>query len=360
MNWLMGVGLLFNTLGNIISGTRNRSMFPNFGMPVFSYPYYQSYPQYNYNQYQYYSPSVSCNDFYVGNTLAGLNTAQTGLQNYDNTGSIFNAVPNTYNTRLNNDNLVGNTLSSIQSQPSYENLSYTPLYTSLGEHPMYSIMGSSINPFPQISSYHPSSTVLQQAPQLQQQMAIQDTPTSIGKNDTIVRNGDYIKISKDIENRIKQMAVKLNCDYMDLIGMIWAESKFDKGAWNGKTAVGLIQFTQICIDDLNNKYGMNLTKQKIEKMSVFQQLDLAEKALLRAKEVAGIPQSQRLSAADLYTINFLPGRFKSHANKAYITKRGENFYAQNSGIDVNKDGFITREELRQFVQKGRNYVTTIA
>lgn len=342
MNWLMGIGLMFNALGNILSGSRRTSIYPSFGMPIFSYPTYPTYPNYTYSPIQQYQPANN-NDFLVGNTLAGLSSTQTNYPLYDNSNSIFSGVFNNTGPQVQEDyNLVGNTLTSIQ--PSNYNSSYQ-YYTSLGEHSLYSNSYSPLN-----SSYSPSL----------QQPEVAVPPSHIGKNDTIIKNGEHVRISKDIEGRIKQIAAKLNCDYRDLMGLIWAESRFNKNAWNGTTAVGLIQFTQICIDDLNQNFGMNLTKQKIAQMSVFQQLDLAEKALLRAKQIAGLPQSHRMNAAELYTINFLPGRLKSHANKGYLTKRGENFYAQNKGADINKDNYITKDELSQFVQRGRQYVTTIA
>ena len=60
--------------------------------------------------------------------------------------------------------------------------------------------------------------------------------------------------------KVKQIAKNLNCDYKDLLAVMNAESGLKGDAWNGRTAVGLIQFTSLSIADLNKTYGLNLTK----------------------------------------------------------------------------------------------------
>lgn len=162
-----------------------------------------------------------------------------------------------------------------------------------------------------------------------------------------------VKIGAAVFKRIQQIAQKINCDPQDLMATIYKESKFETNAWNGHTAVGLIQWTQIAIDDLNQNYGMNLTKEKIAAMDVMQQLDLAEITLVREKEVAGFAKNQRLSAADLYAMNYLPGKAKQQV----LASRGENYYERNAGLDINRDGRITKDELNSRVQEGRRFVS---
>lgn len=162
------------------------------------------------------------------------------------------------------------------------------------------------------------------------------------------RSTSKVKISKAVHKRVQEIAKKINCDPNDLLGMIFAESSFRTVPknWNGKSAVGLIQFTQICIDELNKQYGLNLTKAKIAKMNVMQQLDLTEKALLIEKRTAGFAPNARLSAGDLYAINFLPAKAKQEV----VTRKGENAYAQNKDLDTNKDDKITKTELSNRVK----------
>ena len=169
------------------------------------------------------------------------------------------------------------------------------------------------------------------------------------ENTPDVRRGSRkVKISKAVKKRVQEIAQKINCDPNDLLGVIFAESSFRTVPknWDGKSAVGLIQFTQICIDELNKQHGLNLTKAKIAKMNVMQQLDLAEKALLIEKRTAGFATDARLSAGDLYAMNFLP----KNARKDIVAQRGGVAYARNKGLDTNKDGKITKTELSNIVK----------
>lgn len=160
------------------------------------------------------------------------------------------------------------------------------------------------------------------------------------RNDNSFQNSD--KLDKNFLNRVKQIAQKLNCDYKDLLAVMNSESGISTSRWNGTTAVGLIQFTDPAIETLNRNYGLNLTKDKIAKMSAMEQLDLVEKLLVISKSY-NFAADARLSAADLYSIVFLPGR----ANRNVLCSRGEAYYDQNKGLDKNNDGKITKNDLEQ-------------
>ena len=148
------------------------------------------------------------------------------------------------------------------------------------------------------------------------------------------------KLDKAFLNKVKEISKRLNCDYRDLLAVMNSESGINPSAWNGSTAVGLIQFTQIAIDQLNINYGLNLTKPKIAKMSAMEQLDLVEKLIRDAKKIRFSPNA-KLSAVDLYSVIFLPRR----ADREILCTRGEAFYSQNIGLDKNKDGKITKTDL---------------
>lgn len=154
------------------------------------------------------------------------------------------------------------------------------------------------------------------------------------------------KLDSNFLNRVKEIAQKLNCDYKDLLALMNSESGIRTNAWNGTTAVGLIQFTNASISELNQKYGLNLTKEKIAQMSPMEQLDLVEKYLTIAKSYSFSPNA-RLSAGDLYAITFLPGR----ANQDVLCRNGEDFYKQNKGLDQNQDGVITKKDLELHLSK---------
>ncbi len=154
------------------------------------------------------------------------------------------------------------------------------------------------------------------------------------------------KLDKKFLNKVKKIAKKLNCNYKDLLAVMNSESSLKSNNWNGTTAVGLIQFTQPAITELNKRYKTNLTKAKIAKMSPMEQLDWVEKLLTLSKSYTFAPNA-KLSAADLYAITFLPGR----ANQEVLCKNGENFYKQNKNLDKNNDGKITKSDLAQHLSK---------
>ena len=139
------------------------------------------------------------------------------------------------------------------------------------------------------------------------------------------------KLDSNFLNRVKEIAQKLNCDYKDLLALMNSESGIKTDNWNGSTAVGLIQFTDASVAELNNKYGLNLTK---------------EKYLTIAKSYNFAP-NERLSAGDLYAITFLPGR----AGQDILCRRGEKFYSQNKGLDLNNDGVISKQDLENKLAK---------
>ena len=176
------------------------------------------------------------------------------------------------------------------------------------------------------------------------------TPSKQNAND-VTGTGNGVQISPRVYKRIEEIAKNINCSPKDLLGVIFAESGFGTTSRNKKSnAIGLIQFTSICIRDLNDVYGLNLTKEKIAGMGIFEQLDLAEKSLKRAKEIAGFKPGERLSAGDLYALNYLPGRAK---RTELVSASSRNY---NRGLDINGDGVITKDELGARVRKFSNQV----
>ncbi len=161
--------------------------------------------------------------------------------------------------------------------------------------------------------------------------------------------GEELKANPDFMYKIQKVAKSLNCDPNDLLSVMNAESGLDASALNksGKGAVGLIQFTDIAIKELNN-HGVPVTKEQLKSMDAVKQLDYVEKYLQIAKKYS-FSSDARLSAADLYAINFLPGR----ANREVLTTKGEKYYDWNPGLDINKDGQITKSELSQRIDNFR-------
>ena len=154
-----------------------------------------------------------------------------------------------------------------------------------------------------------------------------------------------VKLDKNFLNRVKQIADKINCDYKDLLAIMNSESGLNPGAWHGKSAVGLIQFTDICLDQINLVYGTSYTKEQVGKMTGIQQLDLVEKILVYIKKQK-FPPNKRLSAGDVYAMIFAP----SYANQEVLYKKGSKGYAQNP-LDLDKDGAITKTDLENHLKK---------
>ncbi len=210
---------------------------------------------------------------------------------------------------------------------------------------------------PQIQTQRQTSGS-QQGPKASQQSftSKQPTPQQTTSKDTSVtykRNG-HVKLGKAVQQRLQQIAQKVNCNYEDIFGVMYKESGFRTVPtnWDGKRAVGLLQWTDIAIKDLNQVYGLNLTKAKIARMSIMQQLDLAELTLQREKVVAGFDSNQRLTSGQLYAMNYVPKGAKSNV----VARKGDGNYEGNEGLDINGDGNITQVELNRRVSRGKAFM----
>lgn len=140
--------------------------------------------------------------------------------------------------------------------------------------------------------------------------------------------------------KVKEIAKRLNCDYRDLLGVMNSESGINASAKNPHgSATGLIQIIE------STAKSLGTTTAALRAMSPIKQLDYVEKCIANSKKMAGFSANDKLSAGDLYALIFLPAR----AKRDVLTQSGENFYSANKGLDRNKDGKITKEDLAQRV-----------
>ena len=67
--------------------------------------------------------------------------------------------------------------------------------------------------------------------------------------------------------KVQKIAAELKCDTDDLLAVMNAESGLDAQAQNisGRGAVGLIQFTDVAVEELN-RHGCNVTKEQLKNM----------------------------------------------------------------------------------------------
>ena len=127
------------------------------------------------------------------------------------------------------------------------------------------------------------------------------------------------------------------------MAVMWLETAktFDSSKRNSIGAVGLIQF----MPDTAKLLGT--TTAKLRAMSAVEQLDYVEKHLVNCKRDAGYRDNQTLDSGTLYSLVFLPGRSK----RVVLTRRGEKYYKKNKGLDYNKDGVITKNDLSSVLNK---------
>ena len=164
--------------------------------------------------------------------------------------------------------------------------------------------------------------------------------------------GETKTISHKLHTKLMNLAEELHCNYEDLITVMNFESGMNpkEGAGKKNKAVGLIQFTNNAIKELNKNYSLNLTKDKITAMNAEEQIDIVGKYLkMCISRASRLRNKTKLDAADLYSVIILPGR----AGSDILCRKGEKnangkllrYYESNAGIDVGKDGIITRADV---------------
>ncbi|MGN1125659.1 MAG: lytic transglycosylase domain-containing protein [Candidatus Gastranaerophilaceae bacterium] len=150
-----------------------------------------------------------------------------------------------------------------------------------------------------------------------------------------------VNLDKEFLNKTKQVAQRIGCDYKDLLGVMNAESGLNSRAVNKRSgAVGLIQFLP------STAKSLGTSTQALANMSPTQQLDYVEKYLNNAKNISGL-KGRNLTAGDLYALIFMPSKAKNEV----LTSVGNRSYSANKGLDLNKDGCITKQELGAKVMK---------
>lgn len=144
-------------------------------------------------------------------------------------------------------------------------------------------------------------------------------------------------------NKVCDIANRLNCDPNALMGLMNSESGIRADIQNaaGSKAVGLIQFMP------STAKALGTTTEELKSMSAVEQLDYVEKYINYAKKIGGIDSSKQLDAGTLYTLVFLP----AYSNRNILTSQGEKFYSANKGLDVNKDGQITKADMANRIQR---------
>jgi len=151
-----------------------------------------------------------------------------------------------------------------------------------------------------------------------------------------------MKLSKECCSKLDKIAAENGYNSKDLQSLIYAESGGNPAALNENGgASGTFQAMPSTLKNLNKRMGTNVTPEQFRSMSAEKQMDYFEEYLKMAKQQAGFKKDDKIDAGTLYALVFLPG----YAKKDVLTTSGSKYYAANTGLDVNHDGYITKEDL---------------
>lgn len=142
------------------------------------------------------------------------------------------------------------------------------------------------------------------------------------------------KLGNGFSAKVEEVAKNINCDPNDLLGVMYSESGINpsSGSSSNTSPVGLIQFIPNTVKQLGT------TREKVLAMSAVEQLDLVEECIINNDYYN---KGKYKDAGDLYSIVITPGR----ANKEVLITKADSYYGNNRGLDINKDGQITKTEL---------------
>jgi Mg-chelatase subunit ChlD len=163
------------------------------------------------------------------------------------------------------------------------------------------------------------------------------------------------KVDQAFREKVLAIAenVETKADFLMAVMAFETGETFSAAVENPQSgAVGLIQFTQVAINDLNQYYGIELTKDILRNMPALEQLEYVEKwfSMWQTRK-----QLDTYYLEDLYMAVFAPaGIGKAPGYVLYESPAVE--YTQNAGLDADGDGKITVREaalrIRNMLQRG--------
>jgi hypothetical protein len=169
-------------------------------------------------------------------------------------------------------------------------------------------------------------------------------------------NGKLIwgaRVSQEFRAKVRDIAVRRNLDPNWLMAVMAFETgeTFSPSVRNpGSSATGLIQFVEA------TARGLGTTTTKLARMTAVQQLDFVDKYFEQY-------DGRLRNLGDTYMAVLWPiavGRADSYVMWEKTTGPYQAQYAANSGLDVNRNGQITRGEavarVNQKAMKGRSFV----
>lgn len=158
-----------------------------------------------------------------------------------------------------------------------------------------------------------------------------------------VAKGLDAKLGNGFSAKVEQVAANINCNPNDLLAMMYSESGINPHRVGYNGATGLIQFLP------GTARGLGTSTAALKNMSAIQQMDYVEKFFMKNKKMF-YNSNAKLDAGTMYALCFLP----AYAKRETLCSRGSGYYRSNSGVDMNKDGKITKTDLAQRVAKKYN------
>lgn len=157
------------------------------------------------------------------------------------------------------------------------------------------------------------------------------------------------KVTPEFRRRVLHMATRLEVDPSWLMAVMYFESRLNPQAVNVLSgATGLIQFMPSTAIELNT------TVEALVRMTAVEQLDYVERYFNRYK-------AKLKTLADVYMAVFWPRAMGQPGSYAIVSDPESKVYIQNKGLDLNKDGTITKDEAASYAIKalteGMNFAT---
>ena len=141
--------------------------------------------------------------------------------------------------------------------------------------------------------------------------------------------------------KVTAISKDLKCDPNALLAVMNSECGLNAAARNPHGgATGLIQFMP------STAKALGTSTDALKNMSAYDQLDYVAKFFKMNMKTFKMGDGP-MSAADLYSLIFLPAR----ANRDVLTAKGENYYSANAGLDMDGDGKITKSDLNKRINK---------
>ena len=159
------------------------------------------------------------------------------------------------------------------------------------------------------------------------------------------------KISADDQDKVRQVAKELGTSANDLMAVMGVETggTFDpaqKAKGSKSKAVGLIQFTNTAITDMNKRRAKEglapISKDQLTKMSFSEQMDHVKDYLQDTLNSRGFKGP--VGRDDLYSAILAPSALNK-SNNSSVYSKGTKAYSANKSLDTNRDGKITRAEM---------------